>query len=215
MNRVTVIDYGLGNLLSVEQALRHCGADVVCTSSPELIEAADFLVLPGVGAFGDGMKGLELRGLLEPLLIAARSGKPLLGICLGMQLLFENSSEFGLHAGLGLIPGIVRGIPPLSNKDGSRRRIPHIGWTGIIPPGNRCSWDEPLLDGLPQGVSMYFVHSFMAHPTEESQLKAISNHDGVEVAAVVSRKNLTGCQFHPEKSGAAGLKLFENFLRLG
>ncbi len=214
MSRVAVIDYGLGNLLSVEQAIRHCGADVVCTSSPELIGTADFLVLPGVGAFADGMKGLELRGLLKPLLFAAESGKPILGICLGMQLLFESSSEFGLHTGLGLIPGAVTEIPSLC-QDGSRRRIPHIGWTAIMPPENRCKWEDPLLDGLPSGVSMYFVHSFMAKPADEKQLKAVSNHDGVEVAAVVRRGNLSGCQFHPEKSGPAGLKLFKNFLRLG
>ena len=167
--KVTVIDYGLSNLLSVRHAFAHFGAETLLTSDPADVLAAEKLVLPGVGAFKDGMDGLARLGLIEPIRQKAAAGTPLLGICLGMQMLFDESEEFGLHKGLGLIPGRVVKIPD-TDVDGHPQKVPHISWDPLYPGGR-------------------------------------------EICAAASQGSVLGCQFHPEKSGAVGLKIIEEFLK--
>ena len=206
---VSVVDFGAGNLLSVCRALDHCGASVVPVSTPEMILSAERLVLPGVGAFGACMTNLRQRGLDGPITAFAATGRPFLGICVGMQMLFDESDEFGRHAGLGLIPGRVEPIPA-TGADGRPHRIPHIGWNALRPAGD---WAETPLSGLAEGDAVYFIHSFAGCATDPSHRLAECDYDGVPLLAAVRRDNLTGCQFHPEKSGEAGLSVLGQFLR--
>lgn len=208
---VTVIDYGVGNLFSVARALDHCGAKTLLAEDGRQIEAADLLLLPGVGSFANGMAELRGRGLVEPLRRFAHSGRPFLGICLGQQLMFDASEEFGEHAGLGLIPGKVCAIPPRGG-DGRPHKIPHIGWNALQPVARGTPWSDSLLRGVQSGSCMYFVHSFTAFPEHESDRVADCDYDGCRISAVVKRDNLHGCQFHPEKSGETGLRVLRNFL---
>jgi glutamine amidotransferase len=203
---VTIVDYGIGNIHSVAKAMVHEGANVELTSDPEEVRRADLLVLPGVGAFGDGMANLHERGLVAPLLEFAAAGRPFLGICLGMQLFLSESDEFGNRLGLGIIPGRVVEIPVAPG-----RKVPHIGWNRIAPaPG--ASWtDSPLAD-VPAGSSVYFVHSFTAMPDSEDHRLADADYSGFRVSAAIRRDNVTGCQFHPEKSGEVGLSIVRRFL---
>jgi glutamine amidotransferase len=203
---VTVIDYGIGNVHSVLKALRHEGAEVTLSAAPDAILAAERLVLPGVGAFGDGMRALRERGQVEPILEYAQRGRPLLGICLGMQLLLGKSEEFGFHEGLGLIDGNVRAIEKRPNV-----KVPQIGWNRIAPrPGG--SWRSTVLEPLEPGTMMYFVHSFTAVPEREEDRLADADYGGQRISAAVQRNNVIGCQFHPEKSGSAGLRVIDRFL---
>jgi glutamine amidotransferase len=211
MHDVAVIDYGVGNLLSVSRALSHCGADVVVTSDPNAIMAAKRVVLPGVGAFAKGMQALVEHRLDSVVHDFAASGKPLLGICLGMQMLMESSEEFGQTRGLSLIPGRVIQVNDRT-VDGTIQKIPHIGWSGLVP-GSAARWDHTLLNQVSPGESVYFVHSFMAHPTDPSDRVADCMYGGNRVTAVVQRKNVAGCQFHPEKSGEVGLRILKTFLQ--
>lgn len=214
MSDVTVIDYGIGNVLSVCRAIEHCGATCDLTSDPVKIAGADRVVLPGVGAFSDGMRRLAESGLIDPIRRFSERGRPLLGICLGMQMLLDASEEFGEHQGLGLIPGRVVGIPKVG-RDGKPHRIPHIGWSGIAPCApHPQGWQDTLLRGIPSGACVYFVHSFMANPQASEARLADANCNGVAVAAAISRGSITGVQFHPEKSGRVGLQMVGNFLRL-
>jgi len=208
---VTVIDYGMGNLLSVRWALEHCGARVNVTSDPNEILKASRVVLPGVGSFPDGMAELHRRGLVHVIHEVVSRGLPLLGICLGMQMLFDGSEEFGVTKGLGLIPGRVVPIP-LTTADGQRQKIPHIGWNTLVFPFGRNDWHGALLDQVPKDEAVYFVHSFMAIPLVPSHRVANCIYGGIEVAAVVGRDNVFGCQFHPEKSGNTGLNILRRFL---
>ena len=212
MTEVAVIDYGVGNLLSVSRALVHCGARVKVTADPAVILAADRVILPGVGAFANGMAALRASGLDRVVRQVAAAGMPLLGICLGMQLLLESSDEFGATDGLGLIPGQVLQIPS-DASDGERNKIPHIGWNALTLPSGRSSWGDGLLDGLAAGEAMYFVHSFMAQPTDPAHRLADCLYGGIAVSAAVQRGAVLGCQFHPEKSGEAGLRVLSNFIR--
>ena len=159
--KVTIIDYGLSNLLSVQHAFAHFGAETLVTDKAADILTAEALVLPGVGAFQDGMNGLEKLGLVEPIRQKAAAGTPLLGICLGMQMLFDESEEFGLHAGLGLIPGRVVKIPD-TDADGQPQRVPHISWNPLYPGGNRTDFAGTALAGLTPGEECYFIHSYEA-----------------------------------------------------
>ena len=210
--RVTVIDYGLGNLFSISRALSHVGATVEMTSDPDAIRRARGVVLPGVGAFGDGMRQLRNRGLIEPIEDVAQSGRPLLGICLGMQLLFKGSEEFGMHEGLGLMEGRVRRLRD-TDPDGRRVKVPHIGWSALQPSAGLAHWRDTVLDGLAEGDAMYFVHSYIPFPEREATTIAQMAYGGRAYAAVVAQGRVTGCQFHPEKSGAAGLSLLRNFVQ--
>lgn len=204
-----VVDYGMGNLGSVLRALAACGAEPKLTSAPGEIERAPRLILPGVGAFGDGMEELRRRRLVEPIRAFARSGRPFLGICLGMQMMFTTGEEFGVVPGLALIEGSVQAIP----RDG--RKVPHIGWNRITPAGPNGLWHGTILDGLGADASAYFVHSYAAVPADHARLLASCDYDGCRIAAVVRSGALYGCQFHPEKSGPAGLHILRNFLNAG
>lgn len=209
--RVVLIDYGIGNLLSVRRAFEACAADVVQTNNPAEIEMADYLVLPGVGAFGDGMRELQSRQLVEPIRAACASGKPLLGICLGMQLLFTESEEFGLHKGLDLLPGRVVAIPN-EVPGGAWRKTPHIGWNELRLPPGRGSWGGTLFSGMSEDSAAYFVHSYAVVPADSSVRLADCEHEGIAISAAVQQGQIYGCQFHPEKSGEVGLSIIANFL---
>lgn len=210
---VTVVDYGIGNLFSVTKAFERSGAEVTLSSAPADIAAARRLVLPGVGAFADGMRGLAERGLIDPIKAYARTGRPFLGICLGMQLMLDSSDEFGNHRGLGLIPGRVVAVPPIGTS-GQTHKIPHIGWAALAMPRGRSSWHDTLLGRVEPGTTMYFVHSFMAEPSDQAHRLADCDYDGIAVSAAIQSQSLYGCQFHPEKSGPAGLRIVEDFLGL-
>lgn len=209
---VVVIDYGLGNLLSVQRALEHCGAKVILTSNPKQILAARRVVLPGVGAFANAMQALDDLGLIVVIRELAQNNKiPLLGICLGMQLLLEESYEFGLTPGLGLIPGRVIAVPD-NTLLGVTQKIPHIAWSTIQPSHKEATWQHTLLqDNLP-GEAAYFVHSFMAVPTNSIHRIADCFYGGHKIAATIKQDQITGCQFHPEKSGEVGLKILRRFI---
>ena len=208
---VTVIDYGVGNLLSVQRGLEHCGAKVTITADPNEILASSKIVLPGVGAFGNAMQALEMLGLVTVLREIALRQTPLLGICLGMQLLMEESEEFGTTAGLGLIPGRV--IPvPIETISGKMQKIPHIGWSALRPSNVSDAWNDTLLHDNRPGEAAYFVHSFMSVPNDAIHRIADCIYGGHQIPAVIGRNNIVGCQFHPEKSGEVGLKILRRFI---
>ncbi len=208
---VTIVDYGIGNLLSVSRALERCGAEVSFATDAAQIEGAQRLVLPGVGAFANGMQGLRERGLVEPLRRYAASGRPLLGICLGMQMLASTSEEFGEHEGLGLIPGRVVPVPVLDTQ-GLALKSPHIGW-GALAPSALADWRQSVLATTAPGTPMYLVHSFHVVPDSPADLLAHCDHGGHAITAAIRRGQVTGLQCHPEKSGEAGLAVLAEFLR--
>lgn len=204
--RVVVVDYGLGNLHSVARAVRAAGGEPDVSADPADVVGAPRVLLPGVGAFGDGMKGLRERGLVEPLRAYANSGRPLLGICLGMQLLLDRSAEFGDHAGLGLVPGTVERLPR-GGDDGVK--LPHVGWSAVRPSG---SWSGTPLAGAAPGSEFYFVHSFAAVPADPAHRLADCAYGEGVFCAGLRRGAVVGVQFHPEKSGPAGLEVLRRFL---
>ena len=209
--RITVADYGLGNLFSIRRTLEHLGVAVDITSDPEAVRHAQGLILPGVGAFGDGMRQLHERGLVEPLRELVRAGRPILGICLGMQLLFSESEEFGAHEGLGFIQGRVQRLSG-RGVDGERVEVPNVGWNVLIRSPGLSSWDGTLLEGLAESESMYFVHSYVPRPVDPGVTLAWIHYGGQSYAGVVQRDNVMGCQGHPEKSGATGMRILRNFV---
>lgn len=211
--KVTVIDYGLSNLLSVCHALEHCSAEVLLTSRPQDVLAAQALVLPGVGAFRDGMAGLKRLGLIDPIRRKAGEGIPLLGICLGMQMLFDESEEFGVHKGLGLIPGRVVRIPD-TDADGSPQRVPHISWQKLIPAEHldqETGFAGTALAGVRPGQECYFIHSYEAKPGAEEYRLADTVYGGRRICAAARCGSVLGVQFHPEKSGPVGLEILRSF----
>ena len=208
--KVTVVDYGVGNLFSVRAAFEHTGADVIMSSDADEIARADRILLPGVGAFGDAMADMRDNGLVEPVLAFSDRGGPLLGICLGMQMLMDESEEFGRHSGLGLIAGAVVPVPA-TGADGRAHPVPHVGWNALDPAG-RDGWAGTLFSGIRDGDAVYFAHSFMAVPGASEHAIAQCGYDGREICAAVQRGNVFGCQFHPEKSGPVGLAIIRNFL---
>ena len=211
MKKVTVINYGLSNLLSVENALKYLGVDTLISQKPEDIKAADALVLPGVGAFEDGMAGLSNLGLIEVIREKAQSGTPLLGICLGMQMLFDESEEFGIHKGLGLIPGRVVKI---SSEDinGAKQKIPHISWNPLYPANGRDDFGDGILGNINSGDECYFIHSYEAKPASSEYCIAETIYGGRRICAVAQNDNVIGTQFHPEKSGEVGLNILRGFV---
>lgn len=208
--RVTVIDYGVGNLLSVTRALEYCGAEVSLTDSPDEIIKSERLVLPGVGAFEDGMKGLRDKNLIDAIKLFAEMNKPFLGICLGMQLMLDSSEEFGNHMGLGLISGKVQAIPN-KGMNGESHKIPHIGWAGLQIKHNS---HNTILSDIPKDSCVYFVHSFCVVPSDDAHRLADCTYNGRVISASIHSGNIYGCQFHPEKSGEVGLKILSNFIAL-
>jgi glutamine amidotransferase len=199
---IALIDYGAGNVHSVHKAFEAVGARVHLTRNPDVILSADKVVLPGVGAFGDCMDSLRRTGLLDTLYKVVEQGQPFLGICVGMQVLFQESEELGLHAGLGLLPGRVLRFPSAIVARGLK--IPHTGWNQVEPTAN------PLFHDLPAGAWAYFNHAYYCQAQPE-HLLATSDYGGA-FAAVVGRKNLYGIQFHPEKSQQVGLRILQNFV---
>ncbi|TAN46821.1 MAG: imidazole glycerol phosphate synthase subunit HisH [Rhodospirillales bacterium] len=213
MSPVTIADFGAGNLLSVARAFRHLGADIVFASTPAEVAKAERLVLPGVGAFGACMDGLRARDLTGAILDFAATGRPFLGICVGLQMLFTESEEFGRHEGLGLIPGKVARIPT-HGADGRPHKVPHIGWNALLKPEEGTAWSGTPLGDLKPGASVYFVHSFAAVPENRTHRLADCDYNGIRLLAAAQKDNITGCQFHPEKSGAVGLSILKRFLEL-
>jgi glutamine amidotransferase len=202
---IAIVDYGVGNLRSVQKALERVGGTAVVTSDPAVLDAAQGIVLPGVGAFGDGMAQLRARHLVGPVLQQVDRGKPLLGICLGMQLLFEESDEMGTHQGLGLLAGRVVRFPE------GELKVPHIGWNRLQMVGGGA--EMALLEGISGGSHAYFVHSYYAAPEEPGDTLATTDY-GLPFAAVVGRGRIFGAQFHPEKSQDVGLRLLKNYAGL-
>lgn len=199
---IAVVDYGVGNLFSLVSSLKAVGADAVVTGDADVLRKADKIILPGVGAFGDAAKKLRATGLDRVIIEEAKAGKPLLGICLGMQLLLERSFEYGEHKGLGLIEG---DIVPISNVIPADLKIPHIGWNALKFTENK----SPLFKYINEGDHVYFVHSYYGANCAKDTV-AVSEY-GAELTAAVARGNVMGCQFHPEKSGEVGLKILKAF----
>ena len=208
---VTIVDYGRSNLLSVQRALEHCGTWVEYARTPAQVEAARVLVLPGVGCFADAMKVMDTKGLARAVQNKARQGTPLLGICLGMQLLFESSTEGGYAAGLGLLPGTVEPLPH-NTAGGKPLRTPHIGWNALFP-AKGARFGGTLLQAVRPGEEVYFVHGYQARPARAADRLANTVYGGHLVCAAVHRGNVAGTQFHPEKSGEAGLAILHAFLQ--
>jgi glutamine amidotransferase len=206
---IVIVDYGLCNMLSVSNALKALGASSLVSQDPRDLRSADRVILPGVGAFEDGMAGLRQHGFVEEISAYVQTGGPLLGICLGMQMLMDRSFEFGEFAGLGLIAGEVRPVDSVSTS-GERLRVPHIGWNGLMSSGRL--WNGEILDGLPEGAEMYFVHSFRVEPRDSNHVLAVTDYGGRRFCSVVAKGNVSGCQFHPEKSSRMGLSILRNFI---
>ena len=209
-NRITIIDYGIGNLYSVRRAVEVSGGKDICiTDQVREIKDADKSILPGVGAFEDGIKGLSEKGLVEPIIEAVRSGKPVLGICLGMQLLASFSEEFGFHKGLGLIPGMVRAIP---NQDvnGETLKVPFICWAPLLISNIESANHSCLANSA--GKAVYLVHSYHVIPEDPAHLLATYEFGGRKITAAIKSENITGVQFHPEKSGEVGLSIMKSFI---
>jgi imidazole glycerol-phosphate synthase subunit HisH len=198
---IGIVDYGMGNRRSVEKAFEHVGAEALLTADHEALRAADGLVVPGVGAFPEAMRRLRAAGLDDLIRERAAEGVPVIGLCLGMQLLLERSDEHEGAEGLGLIPGEVRRLDPRGLK------LPHIGWNEV-----RWARRSPLTEGLPDPSTFYHVHTFIPHPADAGDVLGIADY-GSEFASVVERGNVAGAQFHPEKSSAHGLALLRNFAR--
>ncbi|MDA9210908.1 imidazole glycerol phosphate synthase subunit HisH [Methylophilaceae bacterium] len=213
MNEIVVIDYGVGNLLSVKRGLEYCGVKAIITSKPEDIVNATKIILPGVGAFKNAMQSLESLGLVKVIQEVANRKIDLLGICLGMQLLLDESNEFGLTKGLGLIPGRVVAIP-LKNNEGIINKIPHIGWSKLINPEENSDWNDGILKTIESGDSFYFIHSYMALTNNNKYTIAHCLYGSEKIPAVIQRNRIIGCQFHPEKSGEVGLKILREFCEL-
>ncbi len=209
--RVAVIDYGVGNLYSVTKALGKIGADVFSTSNPAEIIAAAKIILPGVGAFKNGMQKLRERGLVDPIVTFAATGKPVLGICLGAQMLLDSSSEFGEEEGLGIIRGKVSSVNDTKIEN---VRIPHIGWNSIELNAESEGINQKIFSGFHKASMFYFVHSYEMNPLDSINLAATCNYENLSITAAVSKDNIIGVQFHPEKSGNEGLKFLANFSSL-
>ncbi len=211
MGRVSIIDYGTGNIKSLCSAIETTGGLPEICRDPETVIRAEKLLIPGVGAFKAGYEGLNRAGLRECLLEFVKSGRPLLGICLGMQLLFDESKENGVHPGLGILNGLVEAIPISDDGGAIIRKRTHIGWNQIAQTEKSASWSGSVLDGIDESSSFYFVHSFAVKPST-NDLLATTDYDGIQIAAAVKKDNVTGLQFHPEKSGSVGLAILSNFV---
>ncbi len=205
---IAIIDYDMGNLKSVAKAFEKVGAPARVTRDPGVIMDASHVVLPGVGAFRDCIKHLDEFNLISPILKSVKDGKPFLGICLGMQLLFDESMEFGRHQGLGLIKGSVVRFPAATDSSGLELKVPHMGWNDI-----KMSKGSALMNGIHDGAYFYFVHSYYTAPADASVTLTTTGY-GLEFTSAIEKDNIMACQFHPEKSQRVGLKLLKNFSEL-
>ena len=211
MKKVTIIDYGCGNILNLVRAIEFLGYKAETTNKREKIVSSSHVILPGVGAFGNAAKQLEKYDLRKSIEDYVKSKNPLLGICLGMQLLFTESYEFGFHKGLGLIEGQVVKI---SNDKKSQIKIPHMGWNEIYPSNNEKKWKNKILKNALIGKNFYFVHSFKGITKNPNSTIAVCNYSTISIPAVVSINNIFGCQFHPEKSGHNEIEVLKNFCEI-
>lgn len=202
---IAIIDYGMGNLRSVQKGFEKVGLEAVVTSDPKVVLEAGRIVLPGVGAFRDCMRNLEQGGFVEPILRVIREGRPFLGICVGMQLLLTDSVEFGLYQGLNVIPGHVLRFPDGMEEGGEKLKVPHMGWNQLS-----IRRPAPIFTGIKDGTNVYFVHSYYARPDDEAAVAATSTY-GDEFCAAIWKDNVVATQFHPEKSQDAGLRILKNF----
>jgi len=202
---IAIIDYGMGNLRSVQKGFEKVGFDAVVTADPKVVLEAERVVLPGVGAFRDCMKNLEQAGFVEPILKVIAEGRPFLGICVGMQLLLTDSVEFGLYQGLNVIPGHVLRFPDGMEENGEKLKVPHMGWNQLSVRRR-----APILAGIEDGTNVYFVHSYYEMPDNEAYVAATSTY-GLQFCAALWKDNVVATQFHPEKSQEAGLKILKNF----
>lgn len=206
---IAVVDYGLGNLFSITKALSLFTDTSVVTDDAQTLLSADAVIIPGVGAFAVGMEGLLSRGLVDPLKQIAGSGRPILGICLGAQLMLETGFEFGEHKGLGIIPGRVERFSP---QVAQNMKIPHVGWNTLSRP-KAAFWKGTILEGLRDEEMVYFVHSYIMIPDNPLNSLGQAEYGGHEFCAVTKHENVYGTQFHPEKSGETGLRIIHNFIR--
>jgi glutamine amidotransferase len=209
MSNIVIIDYGMGNLRSAQKAFERVGYAARLSSDPADLACADKLVLPGVGAFRDCIGNLRAGGFVEPLMDHVAVGKPLLGICVGLQLLFTESEEFGRHQGLGIIPGKVVRFPAGMRQQGEELKVPHMGWNDL-----RLRRPTPILQGIEDGSFVYFVHSYYAVPEDPQVIAAEANYGDVTFCAAAWQGNVMATQFHPEKSQELGLRMLENFGRI-
>lgn len=208
--KIAIIDYGVGNLYSLVKVFKHLGANASITENSDEILSSDAVVLPGVGAFKSGMEGLKIRGLIKTVRDYAKTGKPMLGICLGAQLMLGKGYEFGESAGLNIIKGKVVKFPKL------REKVPHIGWNEIFKTRSEKpeSWEETILDSVKENSDVYFVHSYILKPDRKEDILSLAKYGNYEFCSAIRKDNIYGCQFHPEKSGKVGLKIIENFINL-
>ena len=211
MSKVIVVDYGMGNIRSVIMALESLGVHAVLSSNSSIISKSKKIILPGVGSFNSGMTELKKRGLDKSIKIAVSNGAFLLGICLGMQMIFHKSFENGITKGLNLIEGLVDRIP-FKNEEKIIRKIPHIGWNKLLK--KKKDWNNTILNGIDDKTFFYYVHSYMAFPKNESNIIASCDYMDLEIPSVVIKDKIFGIQFHPENSGNQGLKIYKNFLEM-
>jgi len=209
--KIAIIDYQLGNLFSVKQACAYLGEDPVITTNKEEILGADYVILPGVGAFGDAMHNLESLDLVKPIKEFIASGKPFMGVCLGLQLLFTESEEFGRSKGLNLIEGVVKKFQS-SYTNGNALKVPQIEWNQIYETSNN-SWQQSPLKVCERGDYMYFVHSYYVAPQEDQYILSTTKYGEYTYCSSVIKNNIFACQFHPEKSGKIGLEIYKKFLK--
>lgn len=204
---IAIVDYGVGNLHSLRRAFEHAGVAPVVTYDSETIKKSDAIALPGVGSFEAGMRGLKKRKLIDTIVTASINQKPILGICLGAQLMLDTGYEFGVFNGLGLMPGKVIHFPELKYNE----KTPQVGWNSVYKPSS-VSWKGTIFQGLKNGFETYFVHSYVLIPKDKKHTLGITSYGDYEFCSVIKKDNTYGCQFHPEKSGPIGLSIIKNFV---
>ena len=205
--KITIVDYGVGNLHSVVKAFKYFGQDTSISEEAEEILKSDAIILPGVGSFQAGIEGLKIRKLDKAIRDFAKTNKPILGICLGAQLLMSRGHEFGIFDGLGIIPGQVEVFKKIKDK------IPHIGWNEVTAPKG-VNWNKTILKAIKQHADLYFVHSYLLKPKNKKNVLSLTKYGGLEFCSAIYKDNVYGCQFHPEKSSVVGLKIIKNFIDL-
>lgn len=210
---ISILDYGVGNLFSLTKAFEHCGAKVNLIGEPSQLKNVDKLILPGVGAFAKAMKELSKRNFVNPIKEYALSGKPLMGICLGAQMLLSESHEYGVHNGLDLIKGKVIKISETDLK-AENLKVPYVSWSELHKPENNINWEKTILSDIIPGTTAYFVHSFTFIPDNIEHRLADTFYDGIKLCAAIKYGNIYGTQFHPERSGKFGLQIINNFIHL-
>ncbi|MBI4778852.1 imidazole glycerol phosphate synthase subunit HisH [Candidatus Falkowbacteria bacterium] len=207
--KIVIIDYGVGNLYSLIRVFKFFGIEAIIAEEADGLERADGIILPGVGSFKAGMRGLKTRGLIEKIKDIARSDKPILGICLGAQIMLTEGHEFGNFKGLDIIKGKVVHFPVLADKE----KVPHVGWNTVSPLKDNA-WPGTIFNSFNEADQVYFVHSYVLEPEDKEDILALTAYGGQTFCSAVKKGNIYGCQFHPEKSGPAGLKIIENFINL-